>query len=241
MINNDLKTYAENLKEPWWLLFYRIVWEQMPIKNGVKILDFGSGLGVTANHLAKDNEVVAIEPNKDMIKMRIDENVYEQIVGDIEILKQQKDESFDVIVCHNVFEYAKDREDIFREFYRVLKPNGIISIVKHNHVGRIMQKAVFENNLDEAIYLLDGGRVKVMNFGEVNYYNINDIKQWIGDKDISIEKILGVRTFWGLQQNNDVKYGQDWQEKMYKLEMKVSDIKEYINIAFYNHIILRKA
>ncbi|NEU04880.1 class I SAM-dependent methyltransferase [Clostridium senegalense] len=241
MINNDLKTYAENLKEPWWLLFYRIVWEQIPIKNGVKILDFGSGLGVTANYLAKDNEVVAIEPNKDMIKIRIDENVYEQMFGDIEILKQQKDESFDVIVCHNVFEYAKDREDIFREFYRVLKPNGIISIVKHNHVGRIMQKAVFENNLDEAIYLLDGGRVKVMNFGEVNYYNINDIKQWIGDKDISIEKILGVRTFWGLQQNNDVKYGQDWQEKMYKLEMKVSDIKEYINIAFYNHIILRKA
>ncbi|WP_010291960.1 class I SAM-dependent methyltransferase [Clostridium senegalense] len=241
MINNDLKTYAENLKEPWWLLFYRIVWEQMPIKNGVKILDFGSGLGVTANHLAKDNEVVAIEPNKDMIKMRIDENVYEQMFGDIEILKQQKDESFDVIVCHNVFEYAKDRKDIFKEFYRVLKTNGIISIVKHNHVGRIMQKAVFENNLDEAIYLLDGGRVKVINFGEVNYYNISDIKQWIGNKDISIEKILGVRTFWGLQQNNDVKYGQDWQEKMYKLEMKVSDIKEYINIAFYNHIILRKA
>ncbi|GAA0116246.1 class I SAM-dependent methyltransferase [Clostridium senegalense] len=241
MIKNDLKTYAENLKEPWWLLFYRIVWEQMPIKNGVKILDFGSGLGVTANHLAKDNEVVAIEPNKDMIKMRIDENVYEQMFGDIEILKQQKDESFDVIVCHNVFEYAKDRKDIFKEFYRVLKTNGIISIVKHNHVGRIMQKAVFENNLDEAIYLLDGGRVKVINFGEVNYYNINDIKQWIGDKDISIEKILGVRTFWGLQQNNDVKYGQDWQEKMYKLEMKVADIKDYINIAFYNHIILRKA
>nr|WP_026022170.1 class I SAM-dependent methyltransferase [Clostridium senegalense] len=240
-MNNDLKTYAENLKEPWWLLFYRIVWEQMPIKNGVKILDFGSGLGVTANHLAKDNEVVAIEPNKDMIKMRIDENVYEQMFGDIEILKQQKDESFDVIVCHNVFEYAKDRKDIFKEFYRVLKTNGIISIVKHNHVGRIMQKAVFENNLDEAIYLLDGGRVKVINFGEVNYYNISDIKQWIGNKDISIEKILGVRTFWGLQQNNDVKYGQDWQEKMYKLEMKVSDIKEYINIAFYNHIILRKA
>ncbi|GAA0126975.1 methyltransferase domain-containing protein [Clostridium senegalense] len=241
MIKNDLKTYAENLKEPWWLLFYRIVWEQIPIKNGIKILDFGSGLGVTASHLAKDNEVVAIEPNKDMIKMRIDENIYEQIVGDIEILKQQKDESFDVIVCHNVFEYAKERKDIFKEFYRVLKPNGIISIVKHNHVGRIMQKAVFENSLDEAIYLLDGGRVKVMNFGEVNYYDINDIKQWIGDKDISIEKILGVRTFWGLQQNNDVKYRQDWQEKMYKLEMKVADIKDYLNIAFYNHIILRKA
>lgn len=241
MIKNDLKTYAENLKEPWWLLFYRIVWEQIPIKNGMKILDFGSGLGVTASHLAKDNEVVAIEPNKDMIKMRIDENIYEQIVGDIEILKQQKDESFDVIVCHNVFEYAKERKDIFKEFYRVLKPNGIISIVKHNHVGRIMQKAVFENSLDEAIYLLDGGRVKVMNFGEVNYYDINDIKQWIGDKDISIEKILGVRTFWGLQQNNDVKYRQDWQEKMYKLEMKVADIKDYLNIAFYNHIILRKA
>ena len=62
------------------------------------------------------------------------------------------------------------------------------------------KKIVFENNVDEAISLLDGEAAKVMNFGQVDYYNINDVREWIGDLDVNIEKILGVRTFFALQQ-----------------------------------------
>ncbi|HCQ88576.1 MULTISPECIES: class I SAM-dependent methyltransferase [unclassified Clostridium] len=237
---NDLKTYLENMKKPWSALYYRLVWEQLPQVTNCKVLDFGSGLGITANHLAKNNDVVAIEPDAGMIDMRICENNYKQIIGNIEQLKEQDDDSFDVVICHNVFEYAKERKEIFRELYRVLKPNGIISIVKHNHTGRVIQKVVFENNIDEAISLLDGGEAKVMNFGQVDYYNINDVKEWIDDLDINIEKVLGVRTFFALQQNNEIKYNPMWQEKMFEVEMKVCDIDEYRNISFYNHILLRK-
>lgn len=239
-MNDELKTYFENMKKPWGVLFYRVVWEQLPKITNSKVLDFGSGLGITANHLAKDNDVFAIELNPNMVEIRICENRYQQVIGGIEQLKQQQDSYFDVIVCHNVFEYAKDRKDIFRELCRVLKPNGIISIVKHNHAGRVMQKVVFENAVDEATALLDGEVVKVMNFGQVDYYDINDIKDWISDADISIEKILGVRTFWALQQNNEIKYDPIWQEKMFEVEMRASSISDYINISFYNHVLLRK-
>ena len=239
-MNNDLKIYVENTKKPWWIMFYRVLWEQLPQITNSKILDFGSGLGITANHLAKNNDVVAIEPNADMTEMRTYENSYQQIIGNIEQLKQQEDNSFEVIVCHNVLEYAKERKDIFREFCRVLKPNGIISIVKHNHAGRIMQKAVFENNVDEAISLIDGGTANVMNFGQVDYYDTNDIRAWIGDIDVNIEKVLGIRTFFALHPNNEIRYDPIWQEKMFELEMKVSDIEDYINISFYNHILLKK-
>ncbi len=239
-MSNDLKTYLENMKKPWSVLYYKLVWEQLSQVTNSKILDFGSGLGITANYLAKNNDVVAIEPDANMIDMRICDNNYKQIIGNIEQLREQEDNSFDVVICHNVFEYVKERKEIFREFYRVLKPNGIISIVKHNHVGRIMQKIVFENNADEAISLLDGEAAKVMNFGQVHYYNINDVREWIGDLDVNIEKILGVRTFFALQQNNEIKYEPMWQEKMFEVEMKVCDIDEYINISFYNHILLRK-
>jgi ubiquinone/menaquinone biosynthesis C-methylase UbiE len=137
-MNTDLKTYLENMKKPWGELFYKIVWEQLPHITNSKILDFGSGLGFTASHLSKNNGVVAIEPNADMVEMRICEHSYQQIIGDIEQLRKQQDNSFDVILCHNVLEYVIERKEIFREFYKVLKPNGIISIVKHNHAGRIM-------------------------------------------------------------------------------------------------------
>ncbi len=240
-MNQYLEAYYENINKPWGVLFYRVVWEQLSQITNSRILDFGSGFGVTANHFAKNNEVLAIEPNAEMVEMRLCENNYQQIIGGIDQLKQQKDNSFDVVVCHNVLEYAKERKDILKEFCRVLKPNGILSIVKHNHTGRIMQKVVFENNVDEAISLLDGGAINVLNFGQVNYYDTNDMIEWVGDTRVNIEKVLGIRTFWGLQQNNDIKKELNWQDKMFDIEVKVSDIEDYINISFYNHVLLRKS
>ncbi|MBZ9685891.1 class I SAM-dependent methyltransferase [Clostridium estertheticum] len=240
-MNNDLKIYLENTKKPWSIMYYRLVWEQLSQITNSKILDFGSGLGITANHLAKNNDVVAIEPNVEIEEERICENSYHQIIGNIEQLKQQEDNSFDVVVCHNVLEYAEERKDILREFCRVLKPNGIISIVKHNLNGRIMQKVAFENNLDQAISLLNGGVNNAAYFGQINYYTMNDIIDWVGDKDINIEKVLGIRTFYALNANiNEIRFDSIWQDKMFELEMKVSDMDDYKNISFSNHVLLRK-
>ncbi|MBU3183633.1 class I SAM-dependent methyltransferase [Clostridium estertheticum] len=85
-MNNVFKSYLENVKKTWGVMFYRVVWEQLSQITNSKILDFGSGLGITANYLAKNNEVFAIEPNADMVEMRICENNYKQIIGDIEQL-----------------------------------------------------------------------------------------------------------------------------------------------------------
>jgi hypothetical protein len=104
-----------------------------------------------------------------------------------------------------------------------------------------MAKAVYENNLDEAAALLDGVTSNAAFFGRINYYSTEDLKEWIGDMNISIEKVLGARTFFALHSNNEIRYEPVWQEKMFELEMKASTIKEYINIAFYNHVLLRKS
>ena len=61
-----------------------------------------------------------------------------------------------MIICHNVLEYAQDREDIVRQFARVLKTDGKISIVKHNRAGRVMQMVVLLNDFEHAHSLLDG-------------------------------------------------------------------------------------
>ena len=48
--------------QPWECLMKRIVWKQLGDIRNKKILDFGSGIGVTANYLAENNDVTAIEP-----------------------------------------------------------------------------------------------------------------------------------------------------------------------------------
>jgi len=52
--------------------------------------------------------------------------------------------------------------------------------------------------------------------------------------------VLGIRTFWALHPNNEIRFDPIWQEKMFEIEMKVSDINDYINISFYNHVLLKK-
>lgn len=47
----------------WECLMKRIVWKQLGDIRDMKILDFGNGIGVTANYLAEHNDVTAIELN----------------------------------------------------------------------------------------------------------------------------------------------------------------------------------
>ena len=240
MVYEELQRFKNNMKEPWGILHYTLIWSQLEdfvnLKN-LEILDFGSGFGTTANYLAENNEVIAIEPNADMIKERERENNYTQINGKFENLKDFEDDSFDLITCHNVLEFADERADIVKEFLRILKPGGILSIVKHNKYGKIMFKAVFENNADEALNLLDDGDSS-NTFGKINYYNTEDITKW--GENLKPEKMLGVRILGILQQNNEPKYQPDWIDKMLMLEMRVCDLEQYKNIAYLHHILLRK-
>ena len=239
-MNKDLLVYIDNMNKPWSQLYYRLVWEQLPDIKNAKILDFGSGLGITADHLAKDNDVTAIEPNPDMVEIRTRENRYTQIVGGIAQMRELEEKSFDMVLCHNVLEYAGERQEIVRELCRILKPNGLLSLIKHNHTGRIMSKAILENNLDEVISLLNGEAVNAAYFGQIGYYHIDDISNWLCDLDISIVKVLGIRALMCLHPDNETRYDPDWQDNMFDIEMRVSGIDAFRNIAFYHHIILKK-
>ena len=93
---------------PWELLQKKMTWEQLKQIHGKKVLDFGSGNGVTASHFAIDNEVVAVEPDENMLQNRCTENNYVQIKGSVKALENFEDESYDAILSHNVFEYVRD-------------------------------------------------------------------------------------------------------------------------------------
>lgn len=234
--NKKLYSYFDYVNEPWGKLFYLCTWKQLPELKGKKILDFGSGFGITAEYLSKENEVIAVEPSKDMIKIggKTNQN-FKQIVGGLENLKQFSDETFDCIICHNVFEYAEDRNIILDEFFRILKPDGFISVVKHNKAGRIMQKAVFDYDINAVKTLLEGGKNTSKNFGEIKVYEDSDLV--VGD--LKIDKCYGICAFYGLQ-DNKIKYQKDWLDTMLEIELSVSECDEFRNIAFFHHLILIK-
>ncbi len=235
--NKKLYSYFDYVNKPWGRLFYLCAWKQLPELNGKKVLDFGSGFGITAEYLSKSNEVVAVEPSKDMIKIGgISNTNFKQIIGNLEDLKQFSEGTFDCIICHNVFEYVEDRNIILTEFSRILKDDGFVSIIKHNKAGRIMQKAVFDYDIEAVKTLLNGGVNTSRNFGEIKTYEDTDLLI----NDFTIDKCYGICALYGLQ-NNEIKYKNGWQETMLDIETIVSEKEEFRSIAFFHHLILKKS
>lgn len=222
----------------WELLQKKMTWKQLGDIEGKTILDFGSGNGMTACHFAENNHVVAIEPDEEVLKNRFDGNCYTQLCGSIDKLREIEDNYFDIVLCHNVLEYAEGREMIVKEFGRILKKGGTLSVLKHNLPGRVMQMVVLLSNFDHANELLDGKHGNAEKYGAINYYKDSDVAKWCDS--FVIKKILGQRTFWDLQQNQEIQKDNAWQENMLAIESRVSDIEEYKNIAFFHHLIFTK-
>ncbi len=223
---------------PWENLMKRLAWAHLGDLHGLRILDFGSGEGVTADHFAADNAVTAIEPDASAIASRSRENQYTQLTGSTETLKTLPDASFDAIFCHNVLEYVSDKSNILAEFARLLTPGGFVSIVKHHRPGRVFQMAVLLNDFDHANALLDGADGQAAQYGTIRYFEDGDLTACC--PAFCIESVRGLRTFFDLQQNQDIQQVSDWQEKMLQLELRVADIEPYRSAAFLHHVILRK-
>ncbi len=135
-------------------------------------------------------------------------------------------------------EYLNDREELLCEFNRLLKTNGFISVIKHNRAGKIMQKAVFEYDIDEALKLLENGNAESANFGTINEYDDHELEEYCRGM-LKIYKIYGLRIFYALQRN-ELKIGDEWLSNMYALECRAEEIPEFRDIAFFHHIILRQ-
>ena len=234
--NINVQGYLDTVNAPWGKLFYKLVWHNIDCE-GKKILDFGSGFGVTADYFARNNDVTAIEPNEEILKYKFCKNDYNQIVGGIEQLRKLSNQSFDMIICHNVLEYLNSRTELFCEFSRVLKPDGFVSIVKHNKAGKIMQKAV-EYKINEALELINDGNAVSVNFGVINEYGNCDLEKYCAGSFV-IYKIYGVRMFFALQRN-EIKMESDWISNMYNLECSTEEIPEFKNIAYFHHVILKR-
>ena len=236
-MSENIKKYFDSVNAPWGQLLYKLIWNHLDFE-GKRILDFGSGFGLTANHLAEKNEVIAVEPSREMLQYRVCTHDYVQLNGKVEVLGRFPDQSFDVILCHNVLEYADNREEIMGEFVRLLKPEGILSVIKHNKPGKIMQKAVFEYNVKETLQLLHNENIVSANFGTINEYENEELETYAKGK-LKIINTYGLRMFFALQRN-DLKNSGDWICNMFEIESLAEERPEFRNIAFLHHVIMKR-
>ncbi|WP_314077311.1 methyltransferase domain-containing protein [uncultured Granulicatella sp.] len=225
------------LEQPWGKIQYEITFAQLVHLKNKKILDFGSGFGLVSQFLGENNEVVAIEPEKEML-FAYPNHTYKKILGSLEQVEKFESESFDIVLCHNVLEYIEEnnRENYLAELKRVLKQDGKLSIIKHNQVGKIMQAVVFSNDVDQALELLKGNEFRSVSFNSGTTYTIDKLLEM---SKMKLENYQAIRTFYSLQMN-EVKTKDNWLEKMTEMELAVCDLYPYKDISFLQHIWLVK-
>ena len=235
-----IKDYRNMVEQPWGKMFYEMIYKQLDISDEkrIRILDFGAGFCITANHYAGNHEVIAVEPNEEMYSLRVEENDYTLITQGLDYLKTVPDDSVDVALCHNVLEYVENREEILKELARVVKPGGILSVIKHNLLGRVMGSAVLGDDPGAALDLLNNISEDSM-FGNRSVYSNEFLIETLA-QDMMLCDTYGIRAFFGLSSNNGIKSSDEWYLPMLELEIRASAMDEFKKIAFFNHLIFKK-
>lgn len=103
------------------------------IENKV-VLDYGSGNGRDANKLMLMNpkKIICCDISSDNLKivkeLNPDEKIITILLEKSDIIPME-DESVDVINCNGVLHHIKNPQKIVKEFYRILKPKGLVYIM----------------------------------------------------------------------------------------------------------------
>lgn len=115
--------------------------EQIGIKQGQTVLDFGCGEGHYAIPAAKligdEGKIYAVDKDEQAL-CRLIQRIEEYKIKNIEVMKKEsttglKNNFMDFIICYDVVHYLKDRKSLYYEFHRILKPEGIFSLYPKHH------------------------------------------------------------------------------------------------------------
>jgi len=232
----SLRDYFDFQRSPGGEMQYRQTFDQLDFAKNLRILDFGSGTGLLANHLAARNEVTAIEPSAEMLAQRYCDNEYRQIHGGIDDLP---DEQFDLVTCHNVLEFVDDRERYLEELAKRVKVGGRLSFVKHNTVGKALRQAVLYEDPAGALALLRN-EVPTNPFGAIRLYDTGELIDWAAQRGFTLERHYGIRAFYSMRDDYEGWEDPAFVQAACKLERTAAEMEPYRSVAFFHHVVLRR-
>lgn len=144
------------------------------IKAGDVVMELGFGQGANLLYLANchpDARFIGIDlsPLKKDKTVPANVTIYQQ---DYSSLSQFADNSVDVMYAFETVVHNTDKEKIYREVYRVLKPNGVIVIFDYALTDRF---ETYDADLQKAIALISKGGAAAMieSLDELNTHYTN--------------------------------------------------------------------
>lgn len=191
------------------------------IKNSNKLLDVACGSGETTLRIGEltgcsivgvDIQAAGIETALSLAKEKgLEKSVDFQLLDGSERLPFES-ESFDVIICIDAINHLPNRENVFQEWNRLLKPDGKILFTDPIVVTGILTKQEIETraSIGYFLFVADGVNEKLLDKTgfqilkkEDRTYNMEFTAQnWVkarGKRESELVKIEGLETYNGQQ------------------------------------------
>lgn len=130
------------------------------------VLDAGCGPGLYSEELLRRGaRVTAVDASAEQVartQARLADRARIQRV-DLEAPLPYDDDEFDLVVCALVIHYLEDREAVFREFRRVLRPGGRTVVSTQHPTIDWLRKggSYFDVRVEEDVWDSEGGRTPV--------------------------------------------------------------------------------
>ena len=146
-------------------IVHKIACRHFPEPGEIKILDIGSGIGLTDSHLTtRIKNLYGVDVEKGVVAKAKEKNPgvkYELYDG---LKLPFEDNTFDMIFTINVMHHIKPGKwlSFIEETKRVIKPGGIFAVFEHNPLNPLTRLAVSRCEFDRDAVLIRKSRLKKM-------------------------------------------------------------------------------
>ena len=246
--------YAAYLKTPSGRLRSELAWENLRRflprnPSNRRALDVGGGTGFASVQLAQMGyEVLLLDSSEEMLRIAREQAGFGSVASRISFFHGEAGrlpelfdaESFDIVVCHNLLEYAENPVAMVRAIASVLRKDAVLSLLVRNRAGEVLKEAIKSRDWKLATANLTEETVVDTLYGEpVRIFTPHEVRDLLARAGMDVVAEHGVRVFFdylGLEYLADTAYSQ-----IFELESTLGARPEFSAIARYIQAIARRS
>ena len=253
VFGDKLPAFKELQDAPWGRLLHSVALANVQRHLGgqpLRVLDAGGGNGVEAIPLAAQGHTVTLldltgemlaEARRNAEASGVAERMAFYQADLVAIPDLFPDAQFDLILCHNVLQYAGDLGATTGAVCHPLRPGGLISVMCVNRYSEPYRQALMQLDLDAAYASLDAKTIFAYTFGvPVQAYVAEDLVGPLEQAGCSVIGRYGVRCVNDYVLDNNLKYDPAFFARLERLELTLTDRYPYYLLARFFQLIARR-
>ena len=204
----------------------------------MKILDAGGGNGLDSLALARMNHRIdLIDSSRPMLEdartnaalAGVNDRLSTHAMDILEVGDGFGENSFDMVLCHNVIQFVDNVKPLLQTLHKVLKPGGLLSLISTNQYSLPYQPAYLEEDLDKAFAVLEPADQynPVFDLDE-HEYRADEVIDWLSAQGFSLQKHYGIRCLFNYWGTNELKEDSAVYAQLRKLEMELTGRYPYM-------------